>query len=983
MKVAITNLLPGATYKIQVRTKSGNEVSDWSRVFEIVATSDVIGPAVPGGFNVVASGDNFFAEWVAPAFDGAGNTLHDFSHYELSIHNGVDEYVVKTTNTNYLFSFDENVNVFNPPAPNLIFKVRAVDQTNNASPYTDTIEVENPAPVAPENFVATSANRSIQLSWDAVPGVVGYHVHASTVNEDFIPSNANRVWQGSATGFTYASDPYVEVYFKLTAVDGFDLKSPFVETQAHALPESDGLPPNTSPKPVVIGGIGSLFINWEGVTNADAVMYNVHVTDISDFTPSESNRVLTTAATSATIKTLALLVIDEIPTYPALEYDKTYYVKIVAFDQDGNASASAEGSGQLYKVESPDLNVGTVRAEHIIAGGVRASHLSSDFLQSGVLQTASQGRRVVIDADGIHLIEQDESLLVDLPTDSEKPAAFNGSAIISSLSATNVEISGEGNEISQGGEVILASGITGSSSPPAVISSFPTNLSYYGANPANSRASGMHYEGQDRWYAVNVRGASRIERIDPSDVYSAYNLKSVDSFVGIGVTTCNEPVGGTKRILVLGRNELLDKWVIRKFNHGTFPTVSKLAEYNFVGDHTPRSNWYPQIGRSYVAEEFVTAYVNANKSTIQLKRYNGIGTLLSTVNTAAIPELANMDDVRIRGVAYGPVDLALGNIWTVAMGDRVWYFSPTGVRHANQGFATNGTHNAFTWDDVSGKYIGLSTDDTVETRYTQWNKNGIQYTQMYAGYTWADTVGTPHETTVSATKQFQMIKRGQLSVSTPPIPAGIGGVDDVNAVKIYVGASPARTSLFKQTDPADGVTHILLPDGPVTSGTANPPAANNFPTEGPGKLSSSVKDSGGVVGKFEVRGDGTGQWLAEDWHIVGSGGGEPAFNSTWTNKIFSNYPTLRFKKDQFGFVHIRGCVTGVASTGNLTVFTLPVGYRPPATNGDFIAPILGVTATIIVRLSVSAAGAVGISVMATGWTATDWHFIDNIRVPTV
>lgn len=980
MKVALTNLLPGATYSIQVRTKSGTEVSEWSRVFTVTATSDTLPPGVPGGFEVIASGDNFFASWVAPALDGDGGTLNDLSHYELSIYNGIDEYIVKTTNTNYLFSFAENVTTFDPPAPILTFKVRSVDQTSNESAYTSPETVENPPPAEPTNFTTTGVNRSIQLHWDAVEGVIGYHVHASNVNPDFIPSNGNRVWQGSSTGFTYATDPYVETYFKIAAVDGFGRVSTYAVSNGHSLPESDGLPPDGSPKPEVIGGIGSLFINWQGITNADAVSYKVHVAELTGFATSESNRVLTTDATSATIKTLGLLVIDEIPTYPALEYDKDYFVKIVAFDQDGNATESAEGVGQLFKVESPDINVGSVRAEHVLAGEIRASHLSTDFLQSGVLQTASLGRRVVIDAQGIHLIEQDESLLVDLPTDSEKPAAFNGSAIISSLSVRDMEIGGPGNEFSQGSEVILASGITASSSPPVVFPAFPTTPSNF-TNLDNSRTAGMHYENTDRWYIKNVTGGSKIQRVDPSDVRSEYDLYTGGAFAAVGITTCNEPSGGAKRFFVIGKNVLLNKWVIRKYSYTGFPAISKLAEYNFVGDHIPSTAWIPQIGKSTVADEFVTAYVNANRSTIQLKRYNGNGTLISTVNSAAVPELASMTDVRVRGVSFGPHDLALGNVWMVAMADRVWFFSPTGVRQASQGFATNGTHNAFCWEDTNDKFIGLSTDDTVETRYTDWNKNGAQNVQMYAGYTWADTVGTTHETTVSVTKQFQMIKRAQLTISTPPIPAGIGSVDDVNAVKTYVGTSPVRTSLFKQTDPADGISTIVLPAGPATSG-ANPPAANNFPTEGPAVFTSAIKDAGGVTGRFEVKGDGTGQWLPEAWHMVGVGG-EPAFTGSWTNKNLSAYPKMQFRKDQFGMVHLRGCVTGTSSAGGVAVFTLPTGYRPPTPNGDLIVPIIGVDGAAIVRLSVDSGGVVALSVLSATWTAANWHFIDNVRVPTV
>lgn len=65
----------------------------------------------------------------------------------------------------------------------------------------------------------------------------------------------------------------------------------------------------------------------------------------------------------------------------------------------------------------------------------------------------------------------------------------------------------------------------------------------------------------------------------------------------------------------------------------------------------------------------------------------------------------------------------------------------------------------------------------------------------------------------------------------------------------------------------------------------------------------------------------------EDWHEVGSGGGEPAFENGWVN-YGSVEATAAFYKDPWGRVHIKGLVK--TGTINTTIFTLPVDYRPPA-----------------------------------------------------
>ena len=75
----------------------------------------------------------------------------------------------------------------------------------------------------------------------------------------------------------------------------------------------------------------------------------------------------------------------------------------------------------------------------------------------------------------------------------------------------------------------------------------------------------------------------------------------------------------------------------------------------------------------------------------------------------------------------------------------------------------------------------------------------------------------------------------------------------------------------------------------------------------------------------------------EPWHEVG-GAGEPAFEGGFDNDATEHSritpTTVAFYKDPFGVVHLRGAaLTRTASISGQwsTVFTLPAGYRPPAT----------------------------------------------------
>ena len=62
-------------------------------------------------------------------------------------------------------------------------------------------------------------------------------------------------------------------------------------------------------------------------------------------------------------------------------------------------------------------------------------------------------------------------------------------------------------------------------------------------------------------------------------------------------------------------------------------------------------------------------------------------------------------------------------------------------------------------------------------------------------------------------------------------------------------------------------------------------------------------------------------------HLVGAVG-EPAFAHGWSN-LGSGFAVARFYKDPFSVVHVEGVITG-GTIGSVPVFTLPIGYRPPA-----------------------------------------------------
>ena len=80
----------------------------------------------------------------------------------------------------------------------------------------------------------------------------------------------------------------------------------------------------------------------------------------------------------------------------------------------------------------------------------------------------------------------------------------------------------------------------------------------------------------------------------------------------------------------------------------------------------------------------------------------------------------------------------------------------------------------------------------------------------------------------------------------------------------------------------------------------------------------------GVVIWLLVRDSGTTSPKALTWSSL-------SLQSGWANYPSANFgpPGLQYTKDQEGFVHLRGTLTGSSATGNLAA-TLPSGFRPPS-----------------------------------------------------
>jgi hypothetical protein len=187
---------------------------------------------------------------------------------------------------------------------------------------------------------------------------------------------------------------------------------------------TDGLPPASSPAAEVIGGIGSLFIRWAPVANANPVTYKVYVDTTTGFTEGPGNLVGQTSGTSMTVRTLT--------AGTALAYGTTYYAKIVASDADGSALAGVEGFGSMLQVDAPDIAVGAITATKLSADAI-----DGKVITGALIRTAVTGRRTEIGTNLAHMValytgrveEVEPGLLVPSDSSTELQLALSSPTI--------------------------------------------------------------------------------------------------------------------------------------------------------------------------------------------------------------------------------------------------------------------------------------------------------------------------------------------------------------------------------------------------------------------------------------------------------------------------------------------------------------------------------------------------------------------------
>lgn len=338
-RVLIRDLEPGRQYFVQARV-TGDQDSQWSQLFDLETTSDVMPPAPPTSLTWVVEGTAFKAVWVGPSTNQDGSPLSDFKDFQVNLYSPAAPSAIATyytTAARFDFPFESNFNAFGTPRAQVTIEVRARDNTGNLSTAV-SLTATNAAPSNITGLSVVGISDAVALRWDAVTDddLKYYQVYEGTSSG----SETNLVYTGLATSFIYDTVLTVPQYFKVYAVDVFNTNSA-VAASGNATPRStlsvDTTPPAT-PTGVGVtttldasdpsGSRSYIDVSWTAVADTDLQNYSVRYSTSSSGPWQYIN--VPEGIVTARINNL--------------RPSTAYYVAVAAVDFAGNSSPYANAS---------------------------------------------------------------------------------------------------------------------------------------------------------------------------------------------------------------------------------------------------------------------------------------------------------------------------------------------------------------------------------------------------------------------------------------------------------------------------------------------------------------------------------------------------------------------------------------------------------------------------------------------------------------
>lgn len=347
-RILLRDLEPGRLYHIQARATNGEQSSQWSQLWDLQTTSDIMPPAAPTGLTWTVEGTAFKAVWTGPTLNQDGTPLMDFKDFQVKVYSPASPSTIityYTTAARFDFPFEMNVNSFGTPRAQVNIEVRARDNTGNLSTAA-TASATNPPPANVTGFTATGITDAIALKWNANTDtdLKYYQVYQGTASG----SETNLVYTGLGNSYVFNTLSTNPQYFKIYAVDVFNSQSATAATANATAKSSLGVDttPPAVPSNVQVtsslhstdptGGTAFIDVSWNAVADTDLQNYVIRY------------------ASSSTTTSWQYLEIPEGTLEGRihnLRANTAYYVGVAAQDFQGNMSAFANAG--TYPITTP------------------------------------------------------------------------------------------------------------------------------------------------------------------------------------------------------------------------------------------------------------------------------------------------------------------------------------------------------------------------------------------------------------------------------------------------------------------------------------------------------------------------------------------------------------------------------------------------------------------------------------------------------
>ena len=384
--------LTGRSYAIRVRAidKAGNR-SDWSPVQNVTGAGDTTPPSAPTALAVSVSLGSFFLEWTNPS-------ASDLSKIEVWEH---------TSNASGSATRIATVNAQSGAKGSYArsgmvagavryFWLKAVDTSGNASVFSAGASGTIPTIPAGEidttpPGVPTGLSLSTALVTDAGTGLPRPRVVATWTapgdadlagfDVEITEAGGNPVTRMvSAARDQWDSRPNVSYQVRVRAFDRVGNRSAWTASQSITAP-ADAVAPAAPTALAAVASVGSIFLS--GVAPSDLDTAKIEVWE-------------NTTNNSGTATRIA--VVNAIPgmawAHPrtGLSANDTRWYWAKAVDTSGNASAFSTGiSRTVPYVANPDIAVGTLAGDRLLANSVEGSVFKTNTSLPGTIEVGSTG----------------------------------------------------------------------------------------------------------------------------------------------------------------------------------------------------------------------------------------------------------------------------------------------------------------------------------------------------------------------------------------------------------------------------------------------------------------------------------------------------------------------------------------------------------------------------------------------------------------